>query len=142
MISMKKTLGVSMLAVALVLTGCTSTPEEEKAPVVATEIAFPESDAGENSKWVVDQLNSDAEIDPADWTEKLSDKLLEEMSAEELVKVLDEGLKPGAPYKLVSFNETDSQAVLGLVGKDDAKRVLTLSFEENGQINGLFYKNA
>ncbi|WP_217136621.1 Cpe/LpqF family protein [Leucobacter chinensis] len=141
MVSIKKTLGVSMLALALVLTGCTSTPEVEKEPAAVTEIAFPDSEAGTNSKWVVDQLNSD-DIDPANWQEKLSDKLLEEMSAEELVKVLDEGLKPGAPYMLVSFSESGEQAVLGLMGADDAKRLLTLSFEKNGEISGIFYKNA
>lgn len=142
MTSMKKMLGAGAVALALVLTGCSGTPEAEEKPAEVVEIAFPEGETGDNSKWVVEQLNADAEIDPADWADKLSDKLLEEMSAEALVKVLNEGLGGGAPYTLVSFSESGSQAVLGLVGKDDQKRLLTLSFEENGEINGLFYKNA
>lgn len=138
---MKKTLSISLLAFALAITGCAGSPEVEKDTPVATEIAYPDTERGVNSKWVVDQLNS-GELDPLKWEDKLSEKLLEELSADELVKVLHEGLTPGTPHKLVSFTESGNQAILGLLGSDQKEHIITLSYEENGEINGIFFKKA
>ncbi|MFC5338148.1 Cpe/LpqF family protein [Leucobacter denitrificans] len=134
--SFQKFLAPAGLALALVLTGCTDGNGAQDK-----EVNFPSSELGNQASWVVSQLNSEQGVSVEELESRLSDKVTEQMSAEELGSVLESDVVPDGPFTLVSFEEKDGKALAGL--KNESGEVLHMSIavdSANGKIDGVYFK--
>lgn len=140
----------SVIAIAIALVGCSGGPEASQSPtpnassdVVATPVELPDTPLGEKAGWVVEQLNQEDALAEKDWEKQLSEELTAEMPAEELIGILDDQLRPDAPFVATGFEEQNEYAVVTLSGENDARYYLTIAIEDGqDQISGFHFRPA
>ncbi|MCK8469050.1 Cpe/LpqF family protein [Microbacterium sp. KSW4-16] len=127
-----------MLALIIALSGCSTDAGVTDKPA-ATSISFPQTDLGQQSMWVVEQLESGAS-DTSEWEERMSQQLTAEVSPEALAEVLQTDIAPRGPFVLESFEEKDSRAVAKLIDASNRRIQMTLSLDPaDGTITGLYF---
>jgi hypothetical protein len=146
MFKVRGALGAGLLAVALSLTACTADSPStggESANAQATEIPFPDSDLGQEARWLISQVNTPDDITAEDWEAVLSEDVTSQMSAEELIDLLNKEITPHGPFTLVGFTETGERALADLLSESDEKFTLTLTIDpEDGKIAGMYFRRS
>lgn len=126
----------SLIAVltAAVLVACTTTAEP--APTAAPTI--PATPVGEVAQWVIDELESETDADAGEWAERLHESFLAEVSADEIVELLNQQIRPARPFELTNYRGGEEQAVLTLAGSVGDPFDLSLVIDGDALITGLF----
>src|SRR5699024_11568918 len=95
----------SITVVTLSITGCVADPEVtdnqpdgSSAPTHVEEITFPDTEVGQTSRWVLDEISGSNAINKQDWYPRVSPHLREDIPVDALVSTLYTELRPSMPY--------------------------------------------
>lgn len=127
----------TLTAVALLFTACTSTAETASEKIEAVDI--PPTPVGEQTRWVIDALNSDEEIAAAELEPRLDRSVLEEVSSEELLDVLNRQIGPARPLTPTAYRGSEEQSVTRLESPVADPFELTLTVAASGRMIGIFF---
>lgn len=130
--------GALIMCLGLLLSGCSGTADTNTAQD-AQKITLPDTPAGEESQWVIDELNASGELKVEDWEGKLSDTITQVMPAEELLKQIDSDVRKKSPFVPTKFQETDNVATTRIVGLDKTRFDMVLSFDDSGKFDGIHF---
>ena len=121
---------------ALIPAGCSSSGDSQPAEAVEIDSATP---AGEKARWIVGILNADDDTTVAQWESELHDTFLAEVSAEDLVDLLNTNIRPAAPYTVTAFDSSGAQSVTTLESDVVDPMDMSVSLDDAGQIVGLWF---
>lgn len=130
-------LGALAAATALLLSACgsgeTSAPDD-----VATPVAIPDTVVGEHISWAVDAINGDIEVTAADVEERLDSAMLEAVSGEQLVDIIEQ-LGAGKPWVPTAYDGTDTQASATIESDSQGSLDVQASVDADGLLSGLLF---
>ncbi|MFT3942270.1 MAG: Cpe/LpqF family protein [Ancrocorticia sp.] len=109
---------------------------------MATPVNIPDTPVGTTSQWIVDVLNSDEDTVVADWETKLHSSFTAEVSAEELVQLVNQQLRPAHPFTATHYQGDERQAITELSSELSPALDMTVALNDEGQIIGLFFAPA
>ncbi|WP_165367339.1 serine hydrolase [Phytoactinopolyspora endophytica] len=116
----------------------TSSPTTQAAPSEPEPVAeFPNTPAGQQSRWVLDQLDEESGPDADEAAERFSDLFLDEVPAEEVAATFD-SLRTLGPFTPVSYSGESHQAVVDLIAADDTCYQLSVGIDDDETIGGLY----
>jgi beta-lactamase class A len=124
-------------AAVLLLSACGSRGDAEPDGT-ATPVAIPDTVVGEHVSWAIDALNGDVEVTPASVEERLDSAMLDAVTGEQLVDIVDQ-LGAGKPWVPVSYDGTDTQATATIVSDSQGSLDLQASVDGDGLISGLLF---
>ncbi len=145
--------GVSglLLIGLLTVTGCaptnggddseTSTDDEVSEPTSETTVALPDTAVGAQAAWVISLLNSWEPVAQDQVTEHLAEIMFDEVGVDEFVEVFEQ-LRADQPWVVNDVDENGHQAVLRITGASSPSLEMSISLDEAGQIDGLFFAPA
>lgn len=139
----------TLTATALTFTGCVADPEvadvlpdQGAAPTHVSEIAFPDTEVGQTSKWVVQEINGIRAINKQDWYAKVSPELTENIPVDSLVGTLNAQLRPSLPFVPSDYEEPSAgYGITRLTPDLTAQPVdLHIQMDDTGRISALWYE--
>lgn len=104
-----------------------------------TSDAFEDTPAGTQSHRIVELLNSEEDTDQGDWEDYLHPDFTEEVSAADLVTLVNANLRPAKPWEVSEYEGTDHQAVTTLVSEVAGELDMTVVVDDSEQITGLWF---
>ncbi|RWZ49879.1 serine hydrolase [Labedella phragmitis] len=134
-----RAVALAAAAAALLLSACGSgsgTDAEPHRP--ATPVAIPETVVGEHISWAIDALNGDIEVTPASVEERLDQAMLDAVTGEQLVDIVDQ-LGAGKPWVPTSYDGTDAQATATIESESQGSLDVQASVDAEGLISGLLF---
>ncbi|NCT91042.1 serine hydrolase [Cellulomonas sp. APG4] len=137
-----------MLAAAVLLGACTGAggdaPSPSATPTVEPTqpavVELPDSPAGEQARWVLEQLDAPAGSGLPEVEERFSAELLAQVPSDELVAVVEQ-LRPLAPWTVTGV-EAGPDALVAQIGGQGQDLEMQLAVDEAGLIAGLFFGEA
>lgn len=136
-------------AVALSLTGCVADPETADTlpdrgtgPTHVSETSFPDTNVGNTSQWVVDEINGSRAINKQDWYPRVSPEMSEEIPVDSLVGTLNSELRPSLPYIASDYSEPEEDYGITRLTPDLTSEPLDLHIQIDGSglITDLWYE--
>lgn len=114
-------------------------PSTSPEPTPLPEVDLPATPVGEMAQFVVDALNAPEDVAPADLEPRLSDAILAEMPAVELADVVNTMVRPMGPFRATGFTPVGTQAALEVSNESDMRLNVSISVDEDGLLNGLYF---
>lgn len=144
--SAARTLAVAA-ALALAVTGCTDgdgaasdpAPSQPTATEGTATVELPDSPAGRQAQWVLDQLAAGTGPSPAQAEEHFAEVFLGEVPAEQIPAVFDQ-LRPAGPWRPVDVDEAGADAVIRLHDGSGEPWRMVISVDDDGAISALFFQ--
>lgn len=139
----------ALTAVTLSLTGCVADPEiadtlpdRGSAPSHVAEISFPDTDAGNMSEWIVDEINGTRSINKQDWYPRVSPEMSDEIPVDSLVGTLNADLRPSLPFVPAEYTEPEENYGVTRLTPDltSAPLDLHVKVDDTGRISDLWYE--
>ncbi|HIW47288.1 MAG TPA: Cpe/LpqF family protein [Candidatus Yaniella excrementigallinarum] len=139
----------AITVVTLSITGCVADPEVTdnqpdggSAPTHVEEITFPDTEVGQTSRWVLDEINGSNAINKQDWYPRVSPEMSEDIPVDSLVGTLNTELRPSMPYVPSDYDEPEENyAITRLTPDLTAEPVdLHLKTDATGRISALWYE--
>jgi beta-lactamase class A len=129
--------GALATATALLLSACGSGSGPAPADT-ATAVSIPGTVVGEHVSWTVDALNGEVEVTAADVEERLNADMLDAVSGEQLVDILDQ-LGAGKPWVPTAYEGTDTQAMATIESEAQGSLDVQASVDGEGLLSGLLF---
>ncbi len=115
--------------------------DSQDAGPPAPHIDFPEDPAGELAEEIVEALNAEGDAEASQWEGRLSDTFASQVDADDFAEVLNEDLRPSAPWVAADYegDETSSttrlespsaELDLQVALSDDGETIETVLFAE------------
>ena len=140
---------LTVFATTLVLSACSPSgsnkPSATGSPTTtatATPVEIPQTPVGTTAQWIVDVLNSDEDSIAADWEGKLHSSFTKEVTAEDLVQLVNQQLRPAHPFTVTHYQGDELHAVVELSSKLSPALDMTVTLNDEEQIIGLFFAPA
>jgi hypothetical protein len=139
----------ALLAATLALSGCTADPEladdlpdQGAAPTHVEAVTFPDTEVGNTSEWVVDEINGVRAINKQDWYPRVSPQLSEDIPIDSLVGTLNSQLRPSLPFVPSEYEEPETNyGVTRLTPDLTAQPIdLHIQVDDAGLITALWYE--
>lgn len=136
-------------AAALSLAGCVADPEiadplpdRGSAPTHVPETSFPDTEAGNMSKWVVNEINGTRAINKQDWYPRVSPEKSDEIPVDSLVGTLNSELRPSIPFVAAEYSEPEENYGITRLSPDltSAPIDLHVKVDDTGRISDLWYE--
>ena len=136
-------------AVTLSLTGCVADPEiadtlpdRGSAPTHVEEVSFPDTDVGNMSEWIVDEVNGTRSINKQDWYPRVSPEMSDEIPVDSLVGTLNSDLRPSLPFVPAEYTEPENNYGVTRLTPDltSAPLDLHVKVDDTGRISDLWYE--
>lgn len=147
-----KAIATSLLGftAACSLAACSSSSEPAETPddsanATASAPAADSADidtatpAGEEAQRIVNILNAEEDTTVEDWEDRLHSSFTDEVSAEELVELTNQNIRPAQPFTVTDYQGGDRQSVTTLASPVSEPLDMTVSVDTDGQIIGLFF---
>lgn len=140
----------SFTSATLALTGCVADPEtadtlpdKGSGPTHVSEITLPDTDVGNTSEWVIEQINGTRAINKQDWYPRVSPEMSEEIPVDSLVGTLNSELRPSLPYVASDYAEPEEDyAVTRLTPDLTAEPIdLHVQIDDSSRIVDLWYED-
>lgn len=137
------------LVTALTVTGCVADPEvadvlpdQGSIPTHVAAVSFPDTEAGQTSAWVVDEINGMRSINKQDWYPRVSPELTDDIPVDSLVGTLNAQLRPSLPYVPSDYHEPAANYGVTRLSPDlTAEPVdLHVQVDDSGRISALWYE--
>ena len=110
---------LTVFATTLVLSACSPSgsnkPSATGSPTTtatATPVEIPQTPVGTTAQWIVDVLNSDEDSIAADWEGKLHSSFTKEVTAEDLVQLVNQQLRSAHPFTVTHYQGDELHAVV------------------------------
>lgn len=133
-------IGAIILGASLTLTGCVGQESGGGQSQSTTQVAFPDSELGQNAEWVLEQLNGDADTIAADWKGKLAPTLVAEMTPQDLVDIINSEIRPRGPFTPTDFSAGEGNAQTELLAADGKHIRFALMIDPaEGLISGIHF---
>src|SRR5699024_231852 len=136
-------------AVTLSLTGCVADPEiadnlpdRGSAATHVGEVSFADSDVGNMSEWIVDEVNGTRSINKQDWYPKVAPEMSDEIPVDSLVGTLNSELRPSLPYVPSDYEEPEENYGITRLTPDLTAGPIDLhiQIDDTGRITDLWYE--
>lgn len=135
---MKRTLSAALAAVVvLAVTACGSTQNDPPATPTA-RVEIPATPVGAVTEWVLDQMNGEADTDPADWAPRLHDDFTAEVSPQEVTDIINRQIRPARPLVPTAYEGTERASRTVIEGAVGAPFELSIVIDDDDLITGLF----
>lgn len=147
----KSMLGIVLAAsVAMAMTSCSSndaptgsssdstTVSQDSATTDVADIRV-DTPVGEESQRIVDVLNAEEDSTVNDWDSHLHASFTAEVSAEDLVELINQNLRPAQPFTVTNYEGGRRQAVTTLSSPISAPLDMSLTLDADGLITGLLF---
>ncbi len=118
----------------------TSSAEPTEQVSLAPGVLIPETNAGQATGWVLEQLRAAEGPSAEEAEERFAEAFLAEIPAEQVGQVFDQ-LRAGGPYVVEGYEGAEDAASLPLQGAAD-RFVLHVGTESDGRMNLLFFEAA
>lgn len=100
------------------------------APAEGEDVEFPDTEAADTSREIIDLLNADEDVAEDEFEDRLSPATEDEMSPEELAGVLNAQFRPAAPWEATDYEGEDGEGLTRLES-DQAELDLHLALDED-----------
>lgn len=139
----------ALTAVTLSVTGCVADPEiadtlpdSGSAPTHVAETSLPDTDAGNMSQWVVDEINGTRAINKQDWYPRVSPEMSDDIPVDSLVGTLNADLRPSLPFVAAEYSEPEENYGVTRLSPDltSAPIDLHVKVDDTGRISDLWYE--
>ncbi|NEE01444.1 serine hydrolase [Phytoactinopolyspora halotolerans] len=117
----------------------TGTPSPTESALPLAE--FPDTPAGQQARWVLEQLAAETGPDAQNAAERFSDVFLAEIPADQVSATFD-GLRELGPFTPVEYSGDARQAMVELVGSGSSRYRMSLGVDRDDAISGLFVQPA
>lgn len=94
---------------------------------------------GEESQRIVDVLNAEEDSTVDDWASHLHASFTAEVSAEEIVELVNQNLRPAQPFTVTNYEGGERQAVTTLNSPASAPLDMSVTLDSDGLITGLLF---
>lgn len=94
---------------------------------------------GEESQRIVDILNAEEDSTVEDWAGHLHASFTAEVSAEEIVELVNQNIRPAQPFTVTNYEGGERQAVTTLTSPVSAPLDMSVTLDSDGLITGLFF---
>lgn len=133
-----------VLALLLVLlAACTGTPTATEEESAALEpVAIPDTPVGEAAGWVLEALNGEDPFAAEEWGTRLHQTFLDEVSAEEVVDLLETRFRPLRLWTPTAYDGTDDHALVTIQSADGERFDMTVVVDDAGLMTGLVFAPA
>lgn len=135
---MTRTLVVLTAALGLLLTACAPTTETPTAPVPTESVEIPQTPAGDAARWVLAEMNADADTTAEAWAAKLTAEFQTEVGADEVAALINTQIRPARPLVATAYRGTDMEAVTTIAGALGEPFDLSIAVDAENRISGLF----
>lgn len=136
----------ALVSVTLLVAGCTAAPPEDdggtSTPTAspsadATVQELPDTPAGGQAAWVLEQMGAEADTSAQDAAERFSAEFLDTIPTDTLLGIFDQ-LRAAAPWTPVDVEHAEPSIRVTLTS-DAQDLVMDLQVDGDGQIAGLFF---
>lgn len=118
------------------MAGCTSAPPTKDASDPA--ITLPDTAVGKQATWVLDVINAEDPVAEAEVAQHLAESMFEQLSVRDFTDVFEQ-LRADKPWIVTKYDGSNEHAVLGIAGATGPVLEMTISLDDDGLINGLFF---
>lgn len=135
---MKRTLVALTAALGLLLTACAPATEAPPAPAPTESVEIPQTPAGDATRWVLAEMNADADTTADAWAAKLTADFQAEVGADEVAALINRQIRPARPLVATAYRGTDTEAVTTVAGARGEPFDLSVAVDADNRISGLF----
>lgn len=126
-----------LLIVLLTLVGCSTTEPEPKPSSTAVEI--PDTPIGQTVTWILEEFNAERDTTPATWEPRLHPLFVEDVSADELVEIINQNVRPAKPIVPTAYQGAERDVVVTMAGEVGEPFDMTVSIDEAGLLTALWF---
>ncbi len=133
--------------VSLLLLGCggaepqpsVDSPTSQETTDAPSAVSIPDTPAGQKVQWIIDMLESEADVTPDQWENELDPTFLAEVSAQDVANLVNTNLRPARPFTVTHYQGTDSEATATLQGTLGEPFAVSVSLGPDQKITGLWF---
>jgi hypothetical protein len=127
----------AVAAAALALTACAPAAETSESastvsPSPSTEIA--DTPVGAKTSWILDILDAEEDTTADEWEAHLDDTFTAQVSAAEVVDLLNTQIRPAAPFTVTAYRGDERSAVTTLTGTIGEPFDMTVAVNDDDKI--------
>lgn len=139
--------GAVTVALGLVLSGCSASPENPEGSAGSNEsaevVAVPQTTAGLQIQWMLDLLNADSDIAPNEFDGKFTKTFTDEAPAETVAEQMNTGVRPDKPFVVTGYQDvSDVLGAARITGASGTSLSLEMRVEEDGTIAEMLVRPA